>query len=167
MRLDGARRHSLTPSTMPTSTPSPATSRPRAVSARIGLACLEAMSAGLAAVDTACTLTGSASIRPDSILDRMRRDLATARTHVMFSSRLAVALGCQLAGRHGRLSLPAGLNGRLTRPATQNHPSGPTRDQPERRGLRDSTTTSRRAPLHTNDRRATVSPFLGPTEARK
>ncbi len=71
---------------------------PRAVSARIGLACLEAMSAGLAAVDTACTLTGSASIRPDSILDRMRRDLATARTHVMFSSRLAVALGCQLAG---------------------------------------------------------------------
>jgi len=71
---------------------------PRAVSARIGLACLEAMSAGLAAVDTSCALTGSASIRPDSILDRMRRDLATARTHVMFSSRLAVALGRQLAG---------------------------------------------------------------------
>jgi len=71
---------------------------PRAVSARIGLACLEAMSAGLAAVNTSCALTGSASIRPDSILDRMRRDLATARTHVMFSSRLAVALGRQLAG---------------------------------------------------------------------
>ena len=71
---------------------------PRAVSARIGLACLEAMNAGVAAVDTACALTGSASIRPDSILDRMRRDLATARTHVMFSSRLAVALGRQLAG---------------------------------------------------------------------
>ena len=71
---------------------------PRAVSARIGLACLEAMSAGLAAVDTACTLSGSASIRPDSSLDRMRRDLATARTHVMFSSGIAVALGRQLAG---------------------------------------------------------------------
>jgi alkylation response protein AidB-like acyl-CoA dehydrogenase len=71
---------------------------PRAVSARIGLACLEAMNAGLAALDTACALMGSASIRPDSILDRMRRDLATARTHVIFSSRLAVGLGCQLAG---------------------------------------------------------------------
>jgi Acyl-CoA dehydrogenase, C-terminal domain len=56
------------------------------------------MSAGLTAVDTACALTGSESIRPDSTLDRMRRDLATARTHVMFSSRLAVALGRQLAG---------------------------------------------------------------------
>ncbi len=56
------------------------------------------MNAGIAAVDTACELSGSASIHPDSILDRMRRDLATARTHIMFSSRLAVALGRQLAG---------------------------------------------------------------------
>jgi hypothetical protein len=68
------------------------------VSARIGLACLDAMSAGVAAVDTACALTGSDSIRPGSILDRMRRDLATARTHVIFSSRVATALGRQLAG---------------------------------------------------------------------
>jgi hypothetical protein len=49
------------------------------VSARIGLACHDAMSAGLAAVDTACELSGSASIHPESILDRMRRDLRNGR----------------------------------------------------------------------------------------
>ena len=67
-------------------------------------------------MDTACTLSGSASIRPDSILDRMRRDLATARTRVMFSSALAVALSRQLAGIDTvAFPFPAGLNVRVPR----------------------------------------------------
>lgn len=71
---------------------------PRAATAQVGLACFEAMRAGEAAVATACALSGSASIRPGSLLDRQRRDVSTARTHVMFSPRIAAALARQAAG---------------------------------------------------------------------
>ena len=73
---------------------------PRAVTALIGLACFEAIRAGSAAVDAACALSGSAAIQEGALLDRKRRDIQTAATHVMFSPRIAAGLGRQLAGIH-------------------------------------------------------------------
>jgi alkylation response protein AidB-like acyl-CoA dehydrogenase len=71
---------------------------PRAATAMVGLACFEAMRAGAAAVETACALAGSAAVRSGSVLDRQRRDIQTARTHVLFAPRLASGLARQVAG---------------------------------------------------------------------
>jgi hypothetical protein len=49
-------------------------------------------------VETACRLIGSLSVREGEPLDRIRRDLATAGTHIMFSPPLGAALGRQVAG---------------------------------------------------------------------
>jgi len=66
--------------------------------ALIGLACQEAMGAAEQAVDVACRLTGSSSVRTDSRLDRLQRDINTLRQHVLFSPAMAAPLGRQLAG---------------------------------------------------------------------
>lgn len=71
---------------------------PRASTAMIGLACHEALRAGTEAVETACRLAGSASIRDGGVLDRIRRDINTAGTHVMFSATIGAALARQVAG---------------------------------------------------------------------
>jgi alkylation response protein AidB-like acyl-CoA dehydrogenase len=71
---------------------------PREVTAMVGLACFEAIEAGTEAVNTACRWTGSAAIRSGALLDRQRRDIETARTHVMFSPRIAAGMARQLAG---------------------------------------------------------------------
>lgn len=71
---------------------------PRAATALIGLACHEALAAATEAVEVACRLSGSAAIRAGRPLDRIRRDLNTAGTHVMFSQPLTAALARQLAG---------------------------------------------------------------------
>jgi alkylation response protein AidB-like acyl-CoA dehydrogenase len=70
----------------------------RATSALIGLACGQAMAAGRVAVQTATELLGSAGVRDGSPLVRLRRDLAAAGAHVMFSHNLQIGLGRELAG---------------------------------------------------------------------
>jgi alkylation response protein AidB-like acyl-CoA dehydrogenase len=71
---------------------------PREITALLGLAHGEAASAGADAVDSAARIIGSASIREGAPLERMRRDMDTARQHVMFSRTHAAPLGRQLAG---------------------------------------------------------------------
>lgn len=57
----------------------------REASALIGLACREALDAAQQAVTTATALLGTAGVRDGAPLDRLRRDLATMGTHVLFS----------------------------------------------------------------------------------
>jgi alkylation response protein AidB-like acyl-CoA dehydrogenase len=71
---------------------------PRAATALVGLACHEALAAATVAVETSCRLSGSGAIRVGQPLDRIRRDLNTAGTHVMFSPPLTAAFARQLAG---------------------------------------------------------------------
>jgi alkylation response protein AidB-like acyl-CoA dehydrogenase len=66
--------------------------------ALLGLASQEAMAAAVHAVDVACRLTGSSSVRDNSRLDRLQRDVNTMRQHTIFSSALTAPLGRQLAG---------------------------------------------------------------------
>jgi indole-3-acetate monooxygenase len=66
--------------------------------ALVGLACQEAMAAAVDAVEVACRLAGTSSVRDDSRLDRLRRDINTMRQHVLFSPAVAAPLGRQLAG---------------------------------------------------------------------
>jgi alkylation response protein AidB-like acyl-CoA dehydrogenase len=66
--------------------------------ALVGLACQEAMSAAVDAIDVACRLSGSSSARRQSRLERLHRDVATMRHHVMFTPSLTASLGRQLAG---------------------------------------------------------------------
>jgi alkylation response protein AidB-like acyl-CoA dehydrogenase len=68
------------------------------VVALVGLACQEAMAAAVDAVDVACRLSGSRSVRDGSPLDRLLRDIHTMRQHVMFSPSIGALLGRQLAG---------------------------------------------------------------------
>jgi alkylation response protein AidB-like acyl-CoA dehydrogenase len=58
----------------------------------------EAMAAAVHAVDVACRLAGSSSVRDNSRLDRLQRDINTMRQHTIFSSALTAPLGRQLAG---------------------------------------------------------------------
>jgi alkylation response protein AidB-like acyl-CoA dehydrogenase len=71
---------------------------PRSHTALVGLACQEAMAASIHAVDVACRIGGSSSVRADSPLERLQRDINTMRQHAMFSPALAAPLGRQLAG---------------------------------------------------------------------
>ncbi len=71
---------------------------PRAATALVGVACHEALAAATVAVETACRLSGSGAIRVGQPLDRIRRDLSTAGTHVMFSTSIGAGFGRQLAG---------------------------------------------------------------------
>jgi alkylation response protein AidB-like acyl-CoA dehydrogenase len=71
---------------------------PRETTALIGLANIEALEAGVAAVDTATRLLGSAAVREGAPIERLRRDIDTVRQHVLFSASLAAPLGRQLAG---------------------------------------------------------------------
>jgi alkylation response protein AidB-like acyl-CoA dehydrogenase len=66
--------------------------------ALIGLVCQEAMAAAVHAVDVACRISGTRSVRDDSRLDRLQRDINTMRHHVMFSPAVAAPLARQLAG---------------------------------------------------------------------
>jgi hypothetical protein len=66
--------------------------------ALIGLICQEAIGAAVHAVDVACRLAGSSSVRENSRLDRLQRDINTMRQHIMFSPAVAAPLGRQLAG---------------------------------------------------------------------
>ena len=70
----------------------------REETALLGLAHLEAMTAGGEAVDTAARIIGTASVREHSAMDRLRRDVDTARQHVMFTRSLNAPLGRQRAG---------------------------------------------------------------------
>ena len=56
------------------------------------------MTAAVEAVDVACRLAGSRSVREHSRLDRLQRDVNTMRQHVMFSPAIAAAMSRQLAG---------------------------------------------------------------------
>jgi hypothetical protein len=56
------------------------------------------MAAAVNAVEVACRLAGTSSVRDDSRLDRLRRDINTMRQHVLFSPTVAAPLGRQLAG---------------------------------------------------------------------
>jgi alkylation response protein AidB-like acyl-CoA dehydrogenase len=71
---------------------------PRTNTAVIGLAIYEIFQAANQAVSTAISLLGSAAIRDGSKLDRLRRDLDTAGTHVMLRPGLVGLLGRELAG---------------------------------------------------------------------
>ena len=66
--------------------------------ALIGLACQEAMAAAVHAVDVAVRISGTSSVRGDSRLDRLQRDVNTMRQHIMFSPAIGAPLGRQLAG---------------------------------------------------------------------
>ena len=66
--------------------------------ALIGLACQEAMAAAVHAVDVAVRISGTSSVRDDSRLDRLQRDVNTMRQHIMFSPAIGAPLGRQLAG---------------------------------------------------------------------
>jgi alkylation response protein AidB-like acyl-CoA dehydrogenase len=66
--------------------------------ALLGLTGQEAMAAAVHAVDVACRLAGSSSVRDSSRLDRLQRDINTMRQHTIFSSALTAPLGRQLAG---------------------------------------------------------------------
>jgi alkylation response protein AidB-like acyl-CoA dehydrogenase len=70
----------------------------RADMALLGLASQEAMAAAVQAVDVAARLAGTSSVRDDSRLDRLHRDINTMRHHVLFSPAVAAPLGRQLAG---------------------------------------------------------------------
>ena len=56
------------------------------------------MAAAVHAVDVACRLSGSSSVRSGSVLDRLQRDINTMRQHVLFSPQVGAPLGRQLAG---------------------------------------------------------------------
>lgn len=71
---------------------------PRALTATIGLACHEALGAGKQAVHVAIALAGTAAVREGSALLRLRRDIDTAGSHIMFSPNLASGLARELAG---------------------------------------------------------------------
>jgi alkylation response protein AidB-like acyl-CoA dehydrogenase len=71
---------------------------PRAATAAIGLANCEALEAGKYAVATAIRLLGSASVRDGAPLDRLRRDVDTAGSHIMFSPTVVAGLSRELAG---------------------------------------------------------------------
>jgi len=70
----------------------------RETSAMIGLTCGESLRASREAVHTATELLGSAGVREGSPMLRLRRDIAAAGTHVMFSHTMQVGLGRELAG---------------------------------------------------------------------
>ena len=70
----------------------------RRTSALIGLACGQALAAGRDAVQTVTELLGSSGVRDDSPVTRLRRDVAAAGTHIMFSHHLQTGLGRELAG---------------------------------------------------------------------
>lgn len=70
----------------------------RRTSALIGLACGQALTAGRDAVQTTTELLGSSAVRDDSPVNRLRRDVTAAGTHVMFSHHLRIGLGRELAG---------------------------------------------------------------------
>ena len=71
---------------------------PRQTVALVGLACREAAAAAVHAVDVACQLTGSASVRDGSTLERRRRDIDTLRKHQVLWPNHEVPLGRQIAG---------------------------------------------------------------------
>ena len=71
---------------------------PREASALIGLANLAAVAAATRAIDTAARVLGTASIREGAPLERLRRDLDTARQHIIFAPAVEAPLGRQLAG---------------------------------------------------------------------
>ncbi len=71
---------------------------PRESVALVGLACSEAIAAGIQAVDVACQLTGSASVRAGRPLERRRRDIDTLRKHQVAWPSHHVPLGRQIAG---------------------------------------------------------------------
>ncbi len=71
---------------------------PRDATALIGLADIGAVAAGVQAVDTAARVVGTASIREGAPLDRLRRDIDTARQHVMFAPANEAPLARQVAG---------------------------------------------------------------------
>jgi len=64
------------------------------------------------AVDTAARLLGSSSVREGALIGRLRRDVDTARQHVMFSASHTGPLGRQMAGLttvHAPYLPPVGL----------------------------------------------------------
>ena len=71
---------------------------PRTCTAVIGLAIYEVFQAANQAVSTAISLLGSAAIREGSPLDRLRRDLDTAGTHIVLRPGIAAGLARELAG---------------------------------------------------------------------
>jgi alkylation response protein AidB-like acyl-CoA dehydrogenase len=71
---------------------------PRVETALVGLTCGEAMRAAAHAIDVACRISGSASVRTGSPLERARRDIDTMRKHVLFSPGVEQPLGRQAAG---------------------------------------------------------------------
>ena len=70
----------------------------RETSAMIGLACGESLRAARHVVQTVTELLGSAATRDGSPMLRLRRDIAAAGTHIMFSHHVQIGLGRELAG---------------------------------------------------------------------
>ena len=70
----------------------------RETSAMIGLACGESLRAARQVVQTVTELLGSAATRDGSPMLRLRRDIAAAGTHIMFSHHVQIGLGRELAG---------------------------------------------------------------------
>ncbi len=70
----------------------------RETSAMIGLACGESLRASRDVVQTVSELLGSAGSRENSPMLRLRRDIAAAGNHVMFSHNVQIGLGRELAG---------------------------------------------------------------------
>ena len=88
---------------------------PASSAARIGAApdrrtrrvgCREAAAAAVHAVDVACQLAGSASVREGNSLERRRRDIDTLRKHQVLWPNHEVPLGRQIAGSPGSVPLP-------------------------------------------------------------
>ena len=71
---------------------------PRSATAVIGMAIYEVFHAANQAVTTAIGLLGSAAIREGAPLDRLRRDLDTAGTHIMLRPGITANLARELAG---------------------------------------------------------------------
>ncbi len=73
---------------------------PRQLSALAALAGIDALAAGNQAVDTAVRALGTSASREGSLLDRLRRDIASAGGHVLFAAANAAYLGRQAAGMY-------------------------------------------------------------------
>jgi large subunit ribosomal protein L36 len=63
--------------------------------ALVGLADTKALEAGVVAVDTAARLLGSAAVREEAPIERLRLDLDTVRQYMLFSASLSTPVGRQ------------------------------------------------------------------------